>query len=71
LEIFAEVRMMVDNEILIMAAFLGAGLLAYVSFPGSSLSGTGSSTTWNHRKGVSPEMEKNEVLRLGDQTKKV
>jgi len=26
--------MMVDNEILIMAAFLGAGLLAYVIIPG-------------------------------------
>ena len=25
---------MVDNEILIMAAFLGAGLLAYVIIPG-------------------------------------
>jgi hypothetical protein len=28
------VRMMVDNEILIMAAFLGSGLLAYVIIPG-------------------------------------
>ena len=26
--------MMVDNEIIIMAAFLGAGLLAYVIIPG-------------------------------------
>ena len=26
--------MMVDNEILIMAAFLGSGLLAYVIIPG-------------------------------------
>jgi hypothetical protein len=31
---FAEVRMMVDNEILIMAVFLSAGLLAYVIIPG-------------------------------------
>jgi len=33
LEIFAEVMKM-DNEILIMAAFLGSGLLAYVIIPG-------------------------------------
>ena len=33
MEIFAEVAKM-DNEILIAAAFLGAGLLAYVIIPG-------------------------------------
>jgi isocitrate dehydrogenase kinase/phosphatase len=34
LEIFADVIIVVDNEILIMAAFLGSGLLAYVIIPG-------------------------------------
>ena len=43
-----EVEMM-DNEIIIMAAFLGAGLLAYVIIPGMLVIWDRSLTTWNQR----------------------
>jgi hypothetical protein len=50
--------MMVDNEIIIMAAFLGAGLLSYVIIPGLLV-------MWDR---VLDHMEESGI---GDQNKKI
>ena len=55
--------MRMDNEIIVMGAFLGTGLLAYVIIPGLLVMWDRSSTTWNHRITGSHKVGKNEVLR--------
>ena len=39
-----------DNESIIMGAFLGSGILAYVIIPSLSSCGTGFSTTWRTKE---------------------